>query len=905
MLRYRQANTPRVPGARRAHGSKVNQTPELVRFVLLPSGESFARFSDCSLVSVNPCGGAYLLLEADGTELRGSCACATSTLRPRLRIAMKLRNVLSPYAPRVFWDLLPANHGTLRYFDLCGGISTKLGSRSSCNSATTVNVKESPAETLARGRLLLGPLSWPRAPSRSHIVRHSDGAVRVLSLDRRAWLLLHPEGHSFCVCFPVCAGAAADVSREMSSGKTLGELPPRPPPNDAVRFVFCTQLHSALVELPLTWHHPLDLARAVARAAASASADGSASGGEGEIDCAMPSTEPGWRPHAELLYGHPPHDGEAPAAEQGTTAPLPPSVVQLVGLASAHEAERRWMASGEGGDGSAAVGFTVDGDVLRIELPKEPSGSGEELRLHVNPSIFAALSATPLDAELPAEGARLVLTPHALFRLRQPTAKAPARRVRHPMGHLVYSSTNLPELSVEERLAHHISSHELQASEDETSAWTDDATPPPLSLTILCDETHLMLASSERFWYGSKGAVASLPAKLATGDKATCGNAGSSSSVALTGAAGVSTASGLTGFGDRSAVVVYAVGAVPPVKRYSAVTDQVPAVGSASLRDITAVGERLAAKSRSLPRCSPGGITADEANQSSLDPIATGGWAVGLEASSMASEATDDLPAVDPAACLEESIVDGLGRFRLFGDGRVSVLFDDSTVLTMRKTSLAAVSGGGASGRGVKAYHPFGPVSAASWLLCDVLFPDGRTCTVRSTCPVGAEGYVHAAVQFRAWATKPYSHRVRECEHHLIEQEKIGHELSRIQRHLVTAPATLSVVDQLSSQHHHGAAFIAETVARRTEEARLANVWLGGRAQVAGELGKLERALALKSASSAWSQSDRPATDSGLDALPWDIDQATTSARARTIWAGSARDELSKIELFLERAAAP
>ena len=86
--------------------------------------------------------------------------------------------------------------------------------------------------------------------------------------------------------------------------------------------------------------------------------------------------------------------------------------------------------------------------------------------------------------------------------------------------------------------------------------------------------------------------------------------------------------------------------------------------------------------------------------------------------------------------------------------------------------------------------EPLLAASKPSWMLVDVLFPDGRTTTVRSTCPVGAEGYVHAAVQFRGWASKPYDVRLQECEHALIEQEKVEIEISRIQRHLVSAQSS-------------------------------------------------------------------------------------------------------------------
>ena len=79
----------------------------LVRFVLLPNGEAFARFSDCSLIVLNAAAYAYALIEPDGKKTHGVCTCVRSALRPRLTAALHARNVLSPAAPRMVHDLLP------------------------------------------------------------------------------------------------------------------------------------------------------------------------------------------------------------------------------------------------------------------------------------------------------------------------------------------------------------------------------------------------------------------------------------------------------------------------------------------------------------------------------------------------------------------------------------------------------------------------------------------------------------------------------------------------------------------------------------------------------------------------------------------------------------------------------
>ena len=62
-------------------------------------------------------------------------------------------------------------------------------------------------------------------------------------------------------------------------------------------------------------------------------------------------------------------------------------------------------------------------DVLGIidkRRGEEPELPAEEWRLRSSLSVVTALSAGALGTELPAEGARLVLTPHALFRIRAP-----------------------------------------------------------------------------------------------------------------------------------------------------------------------------------------------------------------------------------------------------------------------------------------------------------------------------------------------------------------------------------------------------------------------------------------------------------------------------------------------------
>ena len=265
------------------------------------------------------------------------------------------------------------------------------------------------------------------------------------------------------------------------------------------------------------------------------------------------------------------------------------------------------------------------------------------------------------------------------------------------------------------------------------------------------------------------------------------------------------------------------------------------------------------------------------------------------------------LPVIAPTAVLEESTVDGLGRFRLFGDGRVSVLFEDATVLTMRK----AFPTGGPFGASLA--H-LASTSAASWLMCDVVFPDGRTTTVRSTCPVGAEGYVHAAVQFKAWASKPLEVRVAEASRHKAEAAHVAKEIDRISRHLVATSAARPDAIRIGDPAAEGisrakwgrhVAATAKAAEERREREGTSASWLGGRAQVAMELSKLERALHEPHGGARRDGGGAPASV----ALPVDIANALASVRTTPAAAATppsrgerVHDEMSRIEQFLQRA---
>ena len=59
-----------------------DDTPVLSRFVLLPSGEAYARFADSSLVQLNAPAAAYAILAPDGSKTSGLSSCATAANRP-------------------------------------------------------------------------------------------------------------------------------------------------------------------------------------------------------------------------------------------------------------------------------------------------------------------------------------------------------------------------------------------------------------------------------------------------------------------------------------------------------------------------------------------------------------------------------------------------------------------------------------------------------------------------------------------------------------------------------------------------------------------------------------------------------------------------------------------------------
>jgi hypothetical protein len=102
----------------------------------------------------------------------------------------------------------------------------------------------------------------------------------------------------------------------------------------------------------------------------------------------------------------------------------------------------------------------------------------------------------------------------------------------------------------------------------------------------------------------------------------------------------------------------------------------------ATLSELTGVGEALQRATARLPRAP----SALESMAGAAEEDWSSGGAVADEAAFGSN--FQPAPAGDPSEVREEQDVEGVGRFRLFGNGRVSVLFEDRTILTMRDSPL-------------------------------------------------------------------------------------------------------------------------------------------------------------------------------------------------------------------------
>ncbi|KAL3903520.1 MAG: hypothetical protein SGPRY_011641, partial [Prymnesium sp.] len=774
----------------------------LVRLLLLSEGGAHACFSDGSLLALNPSAASFLLLSPDGTHLTRLTSAATSRERARVGRALHARNMLTPGSPHVVWEMAPS---PCHFFDSIAPIDS---------------------------------VCWPAHVSRIHALRHSDGAIRILSIDRRAWLLLHPLGHSFSVCFPVLVGPLRDLPDDATATNMLSSTPPHPSLKlpEACRFVFCTQLHDALAGVPPSWAHPLSLARQVAEkfhssrdrlscnetpgvAQPSLRLDGQCRDDESRDGS---SSAPGWLelnikgwvPERDLIgvedtqtIDISDHNKSARRIES-SVAPLP------FELPCAYQ-------SGNG----------VEAGIVRSPLP--PSMTSSSWRLDLKPAeLLRAIGADAMSTELPSEGARALLNPYALYR----------------MG--------------------------------------DD---PPLSMTILNDGCRLSLSASRRFWEAQGGLWLGELQLEGERDARVGGEEGvtntrrggervkgerrgdateqGKASVTREEEGDARSTKGGHGGADRCAmgaradvvlrrgqgITTYAVGAVPPVRRYEAALSPKrfrPGDNSnllfftslpysapvqplsatppltVSLLKLAELGEKI------LP------LNEQRIHTSFARPRLS---ALPQHQADADTYARDDpkrqarLCVGDASELVEQSFLPGVGRFRLFGDGRVSVTFDDRTILVMHRPPPPppSVHGSADVTRGM-------PCGAASeycdWMVCDVTFPDGhrtqvsrsrRRClspelksaprtasslvdlscvlVVRSDFPIEGESYVHAALQFRKWATQSTSERQMAIDQELEEERAVLAELRRIERHIQISQRAAPLIALGSSAGPQGA----------------------------------------------------------------------------------------------------
>ena len=276
-------------------------------------------------------------------------------------------------------------------------------------------------------------------------------------------------------------------------------------------------------------------------------------------------------------------------------------------------------------------------------------------------------------------------------------------------------------------------------------APTDDAAES-LSVTTLADGAHLTLKPSGRFWELEGGEAASPTAPLLGG-----------------------------GDDDDDGKKVYAVGALPPHLRVAAVgasSGDGATLASVRLADLASFGESLLHQARALP-------ASDAAAAAGVGDPAGGGDA----------RAGDG----DAATVVEEVAAEGLGLFRLYGDGRVAASFEDRTLVSMRRPKdIVGTRGGGyaldlereATAQSRAHLEIRAAAHGGGWYVADVVFPDGTTNQVRSDRPVGCEVYVTAACQFAAWAQKTPEQRVHDAAAVAGEQLQLSAELLRIERHL-------------------------------------------------------------------------------------------------------------------------
>lgn len=548
---------------------------------LLPDGAAIAKFADSSLLMLNCYGVTFRAVQPDGTSVTQLTACATRAYRRKVEHTLHVRNVLGGSAPFLCWELLQ-NGQPLHYLE---------------------------------PQIAIRTVRWPGCASPRDVLRHPDGAIRVISLDRLAWLLLHPLQHTFVVCFPAPVNF---VKAPPVLAKARGQsLPPQGGDTSAHgRYVFVKQLYSTFHGVPSSWEHALHLARATAL--------------EGiDGNRCTPAPDGGWVDTAELI-GLSPAGALAPPPVHSPAVPLSTSLSRLVSSME-HDDEN-----------TMSLEDARWGNALSAALPLCNTADAEQWMMPSQPGALALLGAGPTSMVLPEEGAQMLLTPHALFRLGDTAGPEGHDEAIGASG--VAGATRAAAAVALER--------------------------PSLALTLLQDDTQLQLSSNGRFWHR-------------------------------------------TVKDTSSQSLVYAVGAIPPTLRFLA-PNGAPA---ASLSQLAALGIALWEQQRRLPAAPPRGVS---------------NGSEGLEGTCNSAE------------LLVEAEADGLGRFRRYADGRISVLFVDRTVLTMVPQKSAATG----------AACPLGDNRNKPAYLCHAVLPNGHTTQVHSDRAIGLERYVHVASDFAQWAAR-------------------------------------------------------------------------------------------------------------------------------------------------------
>jgi hypothetical protein len=118
----------------------------------------------------------------------------------------------------------------------------------------------------------------------------------------------------------------------------------------------------------------------------------------------------------------------------------------------------------------------------------------------------------------------------------------------------------------------------------------------------------------------------------------------------------------------------------------------------------------------------------------------------------------EDVKKTELIGIREKSIVEGIGKFTAFHDGRVSAVFEDNTIVYVDKHKKCA----------------------------SVILFDGELIEVNLDHPFGVEKYIDVAVEFMEWAFFTVEDRVKKFKEEQENHAKIQNILSRTSQFLYT-----------------------------------------------------------------------------------------------------------------------